>query len=110
MDNGVLRAGDGIVVDGNPAKVDPASVFVKGEVAKPGRYLLTTNLHIEDLLRLAGGLKRSAFVDSADLTRYSFNSTHEKIGEHREVSIAAALAGDPNEDLLLRDGYILPIP
>jgi len=109
LDNILLQPRDRIVVHRNPAKVDPASVFVKGEVAKPGRYLLTTNLHIEDLLRLAGGLKRSAFVDSADLTRYSFNSTHEKIGEHREVSIAAALAGDPNEDLLLRDGDILTI-
>jgi len=109
LDNILLQPRDRIVVQRNPAKVDPASVFVKGEVAKPGRYLLTTNLHLQDLLRLAGGLKRSAFVESADLTRYSFNSPEEKIGEHREVNIAAALAGDPNEDLLLRDGDILTI-
>ena len=109
LDNVILQPRDRIVVHRNPAEVDPASVFVKGEVAKPGRYLLTTNLRIEDLLRLAGGLKRSAFEERADLTRYSFNSPQEKIGEHREVSIAAALAGDPNEDLLLRDGDILTI-
>jgi polysaccharide biosynthesis/export protein len=109
LDNILLQPRDRIIVHRNPAKVDPASVFVKGEVAKPGRYLLTTNLHIEDLLRLAGGLKRSAFVESADLTRYSFNSSEEKIGEHREVSITAALAGNPLEDLLLRDGDILTI-
>jgi len=109
LDNILLQPRDRIVVHRNPAKVDPASVFVKGEVAKPGRYLLTTNLHVEDLLRLAGGLKRSAFVESADLTRYSFNSSQEKIGEHRELSITAALVGDPNEDLLLRDGDILTI-
>jgi polysaccharide biosynthesis/export protein len=109
LENILLQPRDRIVVHRNPAEVDPASVFVKGEVAKPGRYLLTTNLRIEDLLRLAGGLKRSAFEERADLTRYSFNSPKEKIGEHREVRIAAALAGDPNEDLLLRDGDILTI-
>jgi protein involved in polysaccharide export with SLBB domain len=109
VDNILLQPRDRIVVQRNPAKVDPGSVFVKGEVAKPGRYPLATNLHIEDLLRLAGGLKRSAFVESADLTRYSFSSSEGKIGEHREVSIAAALAGDRNEDLLLRDGDILTI-
>ncbi len=109
LDNILLQPRDRIVVHRNPAKVDPPSVFVRGEVAKPGRYLLTTNLHVQDLLRLAGGLKRSAFAESADLTRYSFNKPEEKIGEHREVSIAAALAGDPSEDLSLRDGDILTI-
>jgi protein involved in polysaccharide export with SLBB domain len=96
LENILLQPRDRIVVHRNPAEVDPASVFVKGEVAKPGRYLLTTNLRIEDLLRLAGGLKRSAFEERADLTRYAFNSPQEKIGEHREVRIAAALASNRN--------------
>jgi polysaccharide export outer membrane protein len=109
LDNIILQPRDRLVVHRNPAKVDPPSVFVRGEVAKPGRYLLTTNLRVEDLLRLAGGLKRSAFAESADLTRYSLGTPQEKIGEHREVSIAAALAGEPNEDLPLRDGDILTI-
>ena len=109
LDNIILQPRDRIVVHRNPAKVDPPSVFVKGEVAKPGRYLLTTNLRVEDLLRLAGGLRRSAFAESADLTRYSLGTPNEKIGEHREVSIAAALSGDPSEDLPLRDGDILTI-
>jgi polysaccharide export outer membrane protein len=108
-DNIILQPWDRIVVHRNPAKVDPPSVFVRGDVAKPGRYFLTSNLHVEDLLRLAGGLKRSAFTESADLTRYSLSNSQEKIGEHQEVSIASALAGDPKEDLLLRDGDILTI-
>lgn len=109
QDNIILQPRDRIVVHRNPAKVDPPSVFVRGEVAKPGRYLLTSNLHVEDLLRLAGGLKRSAFTESADLTRYSFSTPQEKVGEHREVSIAAALAGDTSANLPLRDGDILTI-
>jgi protein involved in polysaccharide export with SLBB domain len=109
LDNIILQPRDRIVVHRNPAKIDPPSVFIKGEVAKPGRYLLTTNLRVQDLLRLAGGLKRSAFAESADLTRYSLGSSQEKMGEHREVSIAAALSGDIAEDLPLHDGDILTI-
>jgi protein involved in polysaccharide export with SLBB domain len=97
------------VVHRNLAKVDPPSVFVKGEVAKPGRYPLTTNLRVEDLIRLAGGLKRSAYPESADLTRYKGENSRQQPGEHLEINIAAALSSDPNHDLPLRDGDVLTI-
>jgi polysaccharide export outer membrane protein len=109
LDNILLQPRDRIVVHRNPEKVDPPSVFVRGEVAKPGRYVLTSNLHVDDLLRLAGGVKRSAFTETADLTRYSYPNAKEKIGEHRDVNLAAALAEDPGENLLLRDGDIVTI-
>src|SRR6202166_4370056 len=69
-DNILLEPRDRVLVHRNPAQVDPATVYVKGEVAKPGRYPLTTNMHIENLVRVAGGLKRSADPVKADLTRY----------------------------------------
>ena len=109
LDNILLQPRDRILVHRVPAKVDPASVYVKGEVAKPGHYPLTTNLRVEDLIRLGGGLKRSAFTESADLTRYLPGSPQGQIGEHREINIASALAGDPEHDLLLRDGDVLTI-
>ena len=70
VDNILLEPRDRVLVHRNSAQVDPATVYVKGEVAKPGRYPLTTNMHIEDLVRVAGGLKRSADPVKADLTRY----------------------------------------
>ncbi|MBI3669526.1 MAG: SLBB domain-containing protein [Acidobacteria bacterium] len=109
VDNILLQPRDRILVHRNPARVDPPSVFVKGEVPKPGRYPLTLNLRVEDLIRLAGGLKRSAYPESADLTRYGTQDVRERIGEHREIHIAAALAGDPNHNLPLRDGDVLTI-
>ncbi len=109
IDNLLLQPRDRILVHRNPARVDPPSVFVRGEVAKPGRYPLTTNLRVEDLIRLAGGLKRSAFPESADLVRYSPQASGPQSGESREIKIAAALAGDLDHDLLLRDGDVLTI-
>ena len=57
-----------------PRRSIRATVYVKGEVAKPGRYPLTTNMHVEDLVQVAGGLKRSADPVKADLTRYALGS------------------------------------
>src|SRR5260370_15207284 len=107
LDNIIVQPRDRIVVHRNPANVDPPSVFVKAEVAKPGRYPLTTNLHIEDLLRLAGRLKRSAFTERADLSPYSFNTSQQKIREHREVIIAADVASYPNQTRYLRRHALL---
>ncbi|HEV2490501.1 MAG TPA: SLBB domain-containing protein [Candidatus Acidoferrales bacterium] len=108
-DNILLEPRDRIVVHQNAAKVDPPSVFVQGEVAKPGRFPLSTELRVGDAIRLAGGFKRSADTGSADLTRYLVQNQKQPIGEHQEIELAAALSGDPKQDLGLRDGDVLTI-
>jgi protein involved in polysaccharide export with SLBB domain len=108
-DNVLLHSRDRVVVHRNPAQIDPASVYVKGEVAKPGRYPLTTNMHIADLIGLAGGLKRSAYVDTADLTRFMVEGNKAPSGSQMEISLGAALARDEKFDLLLRDGDTLTV-
>src|SRR5206468_5453220 len=60
------------------SRVDPPTVYIKGEVTKPGRYPLTTNMRVEDLIRIAGGLKRSAYTESADLARFEMNRSEER--------------------------------
>ncbi|HYL69411.1 MAG TPA: SLBB domain-containing protein [Candidatus Limnocylindria bacterium] len=109
LHNILLAPRDRILIHQNPAKVDPPTVFISGEVAKPGKYPLTSNLHVADLIQLAGGFKRSAYTDSADLTRYLIRNTKTDVGEHMEVSIPSALSGDPASNLLLRDGDVLTI-
>ncbi len=109
LDNVLLQPRDRIVVHKNLAKADPPSVYIKGEVGKPGRYPLTTNLRASDLIRLAGGLKRSAYVEMADLTRFPGEDPKHLNSESREINIAAALAGVPDSDLALRDGDTLTI-
>lgn len=108
-ENLVLAPRDRIVVQKNPVKADPPSVYVKGEVGRPGHFPLTANLHVKDLIQLAGGLKRSAYTQTADLTRFDVHDPSQKIGEHQEIEIAAALNGDPHQNVLLRDGDVLTI-
>lgn len=109
VDNVVMQPRDRLLVHRNPSRVDPPTVFIKGEVAKPGRYPLTTNMRVEDLVRVAGGLKRSAYAESADLARFEMNGSQKGPGDRLELNLAAAMTGDPKTDLPLRDGDILTI-
>ena len=109
VDNILLQPRDRILVHRSFARVDPPTVYVKGEVAKPGRYPLTTNMRVGDLVNVAGGLKRSADADSADLTRFVAANTSPDAPQRFEVKLSAALGGDANEDLPLRNGDVLAI-
>jgi protein involved in polysaccharide export with SLBB domain len=106
VDNVILETRDRLLVHRNLATVDVPTVDIRGEVAKPGRYLLTANMRVDDLVRVAGGLKRSAFADSADLTRFAAGNGS---AEHLEVKLAAALSSDLNENISLRNGDVLAV-
>ena len=108
--NVLLESRDRLLVHRNATKTDPPTVDVKGEVAKPGRYPLTTNMHIEDLIQVAGGLKRTADPVNANLTRYSAGDPQHASSENMTVALAAVSAGDTTENKLLRDGDVLTIP
>jgi protein involved in polysaccharide export with SLBB domain len=109
MDNILLEPRDRVLVHRNAAKVDPPTVYVKGEVAKPGRYPLTTNMHVEDLVNVAGGLKRSADPVQADLTRYALGPQTATSYQNLPVELSAALTGDETHNLQLRDGDVLTV-
>jgi len=109
VDNILLGPRDRIVVHRSVAKADVATVVVTGEVLRPGRYPLTDNLHVGDLIRLAGGLKRSADAQKVDLTSYSSAGNHT-VGEHQTIDASAALAGEASADRPLREGDVLSVP
>jgi protein involved in polysaccharide export with SLBB domain len=106
LQNILLQPRDRLLIQRSFERVDPPTVDVKGEVAKPGRYPLTANMHVEDLIRVAGGLKRSADTNMADLTRYPIAG---KLGEHLEISLASVLNGNGSEDVPLHNGDVLTI-
>jgi polysaccharide export outer membrane protein len=105
----LLQPRDRVLINKNPENVEPPTVYIKGEVAKPGRYPLTSNMRVEDLVKVAGGLKRSAYADKADLTRFAASGPANSSSEHLEVKLASAAAGETNEDLPLRNGDVLTI-
>lgn len=113
LNNVVIEPRDRILVHRQPERVNPPSVYVRGEVARPGRYPLVANMRVSDLLRSSGGLLRSANPESGDLTRYAMtNSTEQPVqaGETQSVNLGAALAGEEAGNLFLRDGDVLTVP
>ena len=108
--NILLEPRDRLLIHRNPDAVEPATVYVEGEVGKPGRYPLTTNMTVADLIRTGGGLKPSANTQTADLTRFEWTGGGTKLsGEHESISISAALAGDAKSNVPLGNGDVLSI-
>jgi protein involved in polysaccharide export with SLBB domain len=108
-ENILLEPKDRIFIHKNLARLDPPSVQIQGEVARPGKYPLGTDMTAGELVRLAGGLKRSAYAQQADLTRYWSDKGSRVEGEHVNFPLASALAGEPDTDVRLRDGDVLTV-
>ncbi len=107
--NVLLEPKDRVFIHKNLTKTDPPTVSVEGEVARPGKYPLGENMTAADLVRFAGGLKRSAFTDEADLTRYEVAEGSKIVSDHVNVLLAKALANEPDADVRLRDGDVLTV-
>jgi protein involved in polysaccharide export with SLBB domain len=111
LNNIRIEPGDRILIHRQPERVNPPSVLVRGDVARPGRYPLAANMRVSDLVRTAGGLLRSANPKSGDLTQYAATSgAAAQASESRPVNLAAALAGQEGADLAVRDGDVLTVP
>jgi protein involved in polysaccharide export with SLBB domain len=108
-DDLLLEPKDRIFVHRNLGQVDPASVSIQGEVEKPGKYPLGEDMTAADLVRVAGGLKRGAYTETADLTHYEVIQGTNVAGESVNVQIAKAMAGEPDTDVRLHDGDVLTI-
>jgi protein involved in polysaccharide export with SLBB domain len=108
-DNIVLTSRDRVLIHRNAAAADPATVYVKGEVARPGRYPLTANMGISDLIRAAGGLKQSADLKTADLTHYVWRDEKQVTGEQEPIALAEVLNGDSAHHGVLNNGDVLSV-
>jgi protein involved in polysaccharide export with SLBB domain len=108
-DNVELEPKDRVFIHRDLNKLDPPTVTVEGEVARPGKYPLGEDMTAASLVRLAGGFKRGAYTQQADLTRYEVEEGSKVVSDHVPVQIAKALAGEPDTDVRLRDGDVLNI-
>jgi polysaccharide export outer membrane protein len=108
-DNFLLASGDRVLVHEDLNKSDPATVTIQGEIANPGRYPLSAALRVSDLVRIAGGLRRSADNSSADLVHYFLGNEGKTSGPRDTIHLNAALDHSANEDKPLRDGDVLTI-
>ena len=60
-DNIALEPKDRVFIHRDLNKLDPPTVAVEGEVARPGKYPLGSDMTAAALVRLAGGFKRGAY-------------------------------------------------
>jgi polysaccharide biosynthesis/export protein len=109
VENIFLQPRDRLLIHRNPDSVEPATVYLQGEVVKPGRYPLAQGMRVSDLIRLGGGFKNSADLGMADLTEYLLPNKTAGAGAHHEVRISAALANTPADNLALHNGDTLTI-
>jgi protein involved in polysaccharide export with SLBB domain len=105
-DNILLQPRDRLLIHRNISQVEPGTIEITGEVAKPGRYPFTGNMRVEDLIRAAGGLKRSADTNTADLNRYAASGG---AAEQLQISLASLSNGNATEDVPLRSGDVLAV-
>jgi polysaccharide biosynthesis/export protein len=108
-ENILLTPRDRVLIHRNPDAEQPATVYVQGEVGKPGRYPLTSNMTVADLIRVGGGLKPSADTQAGDLTAYQWANEAKLTGKHEPIEIAEALSGDPKANLPVHNGDVLTI-
>ncbi len=106
--NILLEPRDRLLVHKSAAAAQPATALVQGDVPKPGRYPLTTNMTVGDLIRVGGGLKPSSDTQLADLTHFEW-SNGELESRHESVTISAALSGDPSANIPVNNGDVLTI-
>jgi protein involved in polysaccharide export with SLBB domain len=85
-------------------EIDPPKVSIKGEVLRPGSYPLSAGMTLAGLVRMAGGFKRSAYREQADLLTYSVEGGQTVLTSTRVVAVEKALDGDPDADVLLKPG------
>jgi polysaccharide biosynthesis/export protein len=109
-DDIVLHSRDRVLVHRNSAAIEIATVYVKGEVERPGRYPLTADMRVSDLIRAAGGLKQSAETKTADLTHFSWKQEKEVSGTQDKIILADALEGKADENRVLNNGDVLTVP
>jgi protein involved in polysaccharide export with SLBB domain len=90
-------------------EIDPPGVSIYGEVLRPGKYPMAQGLTAAGLVQMAGGFRRSAFRDQADLASYVVQNGRNVLAKESVVEIAKALDGDKSADVPLKPGDVLSI-
>jgi len=89
--------------------IDPPKVSIDGDVLRPGSYPMSQGMTVAGLVRMAGGFKRSAYRDEADLSSYLVQDGQKVLLNHSSVAVQKALDGDKNADVALNPGDVVSI-
>jgi protein involved in polysaccharide export with SLBB domain len=90
-------------------EIDSPRVSIDGDVLRPGSYPMSQGMTVAGLVRMAGGFKRSAYRDEADLSSYVVQNGQKVLVSHSIVEVEKALDGDKNADVVLKPGNVVSI-
>ena len=91
-------------------ELDAPTVSIRGEVQRPGAYPLFNGMTAAQLVRTAGGFRRDALMERADLASYQILDGTRVSIERRDVLIGdAVLKEDKQADVVLRAGDVLTV-
>ena len=91
-------------------ELDAPTVSVRGEVERPGNYPMFKGMTAAELVRTAGGFKRDALVNQADLASYIVRDGTRVVVQRQDVPIGdAVIENDHTSDVALRPGDVLTI-
>lgn len=88
---------------------DAPSVEVKGDVLRPGKYPMSQGMTASELVKMAGGFRRSAARDLAEISSYDVNNGLRVEVNHRQIEIQKAIDGDKSADIQLKPGDVVGI-
>ncbi len=104
-----LQAFDTIRIFGRYENDAPRAA-IQGEVVRPGDYPLPEGLTAAQLVRMAGGFKRSALLESADLTSYDIVHGEKIVSRRTTLNIGRAVKDkDSAADAVLKPGDVLTV-
>ncbi len=72
---------------------------IGGQVNAEGEYPLEPAMRVSDLVRAGGGLAESAYLASAELTRYELVDGETRQVALIEIDLERAMAGDTSQDI-----------
>jgi protein involved in polysaccharide export with SLBB domain len=90
-------------------EIDPPKVSIYGDVLRPGQYPMSQGMTFAGLVQMAGGLRRSAYREAADLASYTVQNGEKVLLQHSVVALGKALDGDKSADVPLQPGDVVGI-
>ena len=101
-DNLILQDSDEVVIHNIDEYVHTRMVTIRGQVNKPGDYPYALNMTMKDLIRVAGNVTASAYLDEAEIYRYQISPGEKVRTEVMTFNVRKSLAGGPTQDVVLR--------
>lgn len=86
---------------------------ISGEVRFPGEYPIASNARVSDLVKAAGGIRESAYIKQAELTKFIVDDEVGASVLHKKISLDRALLNDKESNVKIRSRdqlTILKIP